>query len=988
MNLYEVPATAPFLDSIAAAWLERSGHDAFRTAHGLILLPTRRAARALAEAFLRQSGGRPLLLPRIAGFGALDEAPLALAGGLELLPAVGRLERQSVLARLILAAESGGGPPGRIDRAWALAAELAALQDEGERAEVDLRAALPNAVAEDYAAHWQQTLTFLAIVTEAWPAWLAEQRLMNPVARQVAVLTALARAWRDSPPDHPIWVAGSSGEMPAVARLIAVTARLPEGAVILPGLDRAMAEEHFSALGTGHPEHADAGIARLLAALGARRDDVLPFPALSSTVPEGRAATLRRALLPAPALGDWAASQESTVLTGLARLEAADQQEEAVAIALALRGALEVPEARAVLITPDRELARRVVAELLRFGVVADDSAGENLDETPPAVFLRLLTAAAAADFAPVELLALLKHPLFAGGLAPPAAREAARALEIGLLRGPGPPPGLAHLARAAARVQSGADLVARLARGAAPLERAWGAAAAAPQALLIALIESAEALAGTDAEPGPARLWAFEEGEALAAHLAELMSALQHLPPVSPAELPGLLDAALKGVVVRSRRALRGADEGASEHPRVFIWGLLEARLQAAEFVVLGGLAEGTWPPATDPGPWLSRPMRAALGLPSPEEAVGRAARDFLAAALSAPEVVFSAPRRQAGAPVVPARWLVRMHAMLGAEIPPHPAVAWARLLDRPAGPPEPVRAPAPAPPVALRPRKLAVTDIATWLSDPYAIYARYVLRLRPLAGIAEVADATDFGRIVHLALARLFRERLFRKTGPDGAEAAPPAAAARLEALLRQALTEADLPPHLVHWWWPRLARIASWVAATEAARCQGGARRALAIEQPGEWMLAGPGGAFALSGRADRIERLENGGLAILDYKTGRVPVAQEVARGRAPQLPLLAAMAEAGAFGPEFAVPASELTYWRVGGGAEPGEVGGLGTPEQVRELIAGAVGGLQRLITAFDDPDRPYLAQPHPGNLPVFSEYADLARLAEWATGGE
>ncbi|MGH7160934.1 MAG: double-strand break repair protein AddB, partial [Acetobacteraceae bacterium] len=492
MNLYELAATAPFLDSIAAAWLDRAGQDPGRTAHGLILLPTRRAARALALAFLGQSGGRSLLLPRIAAFGALDEAPLALAGSLELPPAVGALERQSALTRLILAAESSGGLPGRVDRAWSLAAELASLQDEAERAGVDLRAALPDAVPEEYAAHWQGTLTFLGIVTEAWPAWLAEQGLMNPAARQVAVLTALGRAWQEAPPDHPIWAAGSSGEIPAVARLLAVIARLPEGAVILPGLDRAMAEEHFSALGRDHPEHADAGLARLLAALGARRDDVRRFsalagPAMAGAIPEGRAAMLRRALLPAPALTDWApgdwapgdwapgdwaltdgqATSGGAALAGLSRLAAEDQQEEAVAIALALRGALEVPGARVALVTPDRELARRVAAELGRFGVVADDSAGENLDETPPAVFVRLLAAAAVADFAPVALLALLKHPLFAAGLKPQDAREAARTLEIHLLRGPGPPPGLAALAHAAGRAGCGADLVRRLVKGA-----------------------------------------------------------------------------------------------------------------------------------------------------------------------------------------------------------------------------------------------------------------------------------------------------------------------------------------------------------------------------------------------------------------------------------------------------------------------------------------------------------------------------------------
>ena len=110
-------------------------------------------------------------------------------------------------------------------------------------------------------------------------------------------------------------------------------------------------------------------------------------------------------------------------------------------------------------------------------------------------------------------------------------------------------------------------------------------------------------------------------------------------LPPESPARLPGLLDAALEGAVVRSRRSLRG--RGGAEHPRVFIWGLLEARLQSVEVAVLGGLAEGVWPPATDPGPWLAAPLRAAIGLPSPEVAVGQMAHDFVMAACGAPQVV-----------------------------------------------------------------------------------------------------------------------------------------------------------------------------------------------------------------------------------------------------------------------------------------------------------------------------------------------------------
>jgi len=979
MNLYTMEAGAPFLDSVAAAWLEAAGSDPRRVADGLILLPTRRAARALAEAFLRQSAGRPLLLPRIAAFGALDETPLALEGGLDLPPAVGAMERLAVLARLIMAGGAGGGMPGRMDRAWALAAELAALQDEAERAGVDLAEALPRAVPEEYAAHWQRTLAFLQIVTEAWPAWLAEQGLMNPVARQVALLAALARSWKEKPPRHPLWAAGSSGEIPAVAALIRVIAGLKEGRVILPGLDRDMEDEHFMALATRHPEHADAGISRLLTALGARREDVRPFPALPGAVPGERARLLRRALLPAPALGAWRGGVGAGGLEGVSRLGPADQQEEAAAIALSLRNALEVPGARAALVTPDRGLAGRVAAELGRFGVVADDSAGENLGATPPAVFLRLLAEAAAADFAPVKLLALLKHPLLAGGLAPGAARAAARALERGVLRGPGPAAGLDALVQAAARAGSGADLARRLRAGAARLERTMSLAQVAPQAALIALVESAEALAATDAEAGPARLWAFEEGEALAAHLSELIAALAHLMPAPPRELPALLDAALKGVVVRSRRAVRGAGEGAREHPRIFIWGLLEARLQSAELVVLGGLVEGVWPPATDPGPWLSRPMRAALGLASAEEEVGRAAHDFLAAALAAPEVVLSVPRRREGAPAVPARWVARLEAMLGRRLPPHPAVGWARALDRPEGGAKPARAPRPQPPVAERPRRLSVTEIGTWLADPYTIYARHVLRLRPLPGIAEAADAADFGQIVHVGLAGFFGQ-------VQGAW--PKDAAEGLGEALYRALAEAGLPPHLAHWWRPRLERIAAWVAAEETTRREGAVPPLVAVEQGGEWALEGPAGPFVLAGRADRIERRGNGGLAILDYKTGRVPAPAEIKAGREPQLPLLAAMAEAGAFGADFAGPVLELVYWRLLGREDAGETGSLAAPELIPALIEAAVAGLKGLIEAFDDPARPYLAQPHPGNPPPFSDYAGLARVAEWAAGGE
>ena len=735
-----------------------------------------------------------LLLPRIAAVGALDEAPLALAGALDLPPAVPPMRRHAELSRLVLAAGRGlGGAPGAGD-AWRLARALAQLQDEAARAETDLAETLPRLAedwSEDWAEHWQITLRFLRIVTEAWPRWLADNQMMDEVVRQVALLRAQAAAWRAHPPATPLWAAGFVAATPSLAALLRVVAELPQGRVVFAGLDRTLDDEAFATLPDSHAEH---GAARLLLALGARRDDVAEWDSLpgrgAPLVPRGRVAALHAALLPEQALGAWLADDAPADLNGLAALSPADQQEEAGAIALLLRQALQTPGRRAALITPDRGLAARVVVELTRFGVAVDDSAGEPLAATPPAVLLRLLARACAEDLAPVALLALLKHPLAAIGGSPAQCRALARRLELACLRGPAPRPGLAGLRACVPNDAILHSFLDELALALAPLTAQFAQTGPVPvRDLLGALIESAESLAGAEA------LWSQEEGNALAEHLADLAADVAVLPPQPGAELVGLLDATLEAVAVRSRRALRGRDT-AQEHPRLFIWGLLEARLQSVEFAVLGGLVEGVWPTAADPGPWLSRPMRAKAGLPSPEAAVGQAARDFMASACAAPEVVFSCPGRREGAPAVPARWLVRLRAWLrgrGQALDEHAALAWLRRLDQPEGPARPVPPPAPCPPLALRPRRLSVTEIETWMRDPYAIHARHVLRLRKLAPLEEPADAADYGSIVHNAL-----QEFLERQGAEWPDDAP----TRLQAAFLAALDAAGLRPALSAW------------------------------------------------------------------------------------------------------------------------------------------------------------------------------------------
>ncbi len=977
MNLFTMPPGVAFLDAIAEDWLQRAGPDPLDIARGLILLPTRRAARALAEAFLRASDGRPLLLPRITAFGVLDEAPLALSGALDLPPGVEPARRLAALTRLILEMRGADGAPRTADRAWPLAAELAALMDEAERAEIDLAAKLPDAADPEYAAHWARTLEFLHIVTAHWPQWLAEQGLMNPAARLVELLNAQAAAWEVAPPVERVLIAGTTAGIPAVAHLLRAVARLPNGAVVLPGLDTWMSEQAWGALDDGHPQ---AGLAGLLHRLGATRDDVQPWAAAESA----RAATLSRALLPAPSLAEWRKAAQPAI-EGLSLLSAADQQEEATAIALVLRAALETSGATAALVTPDRDLAGRVATELLRYGVVADDSAGEPLSETPPAVFLRLLAQAVTEELAPVPLLALLKHPLCAAGLAPAACRAAARTLELACLRGPRLRHGITGLRRALDRVRPGAgaqDLLQRIETCLEPMLRIESAVEVDLSVAFAALVEAAERLAASDELPGPSRLWAGEEGEALATRLAEVQAALPLLPDQRTGVLPGLLDAILAGAVVRSRRALRG--RGGTEHPRVFIWGLLEARLQSADVMVLGGLAEGVWPPASDPGAWLSRPMRSKVGLPSPEEIVGQSAHDFVSCATAAPSVVLSCPRRRDGAPVVPARWLTRLETFLAGQgmlLPQHPTATWVRMLDQPAAAPRPVRPPRPRPPVQLRPRRLSVTEIETWLRDPYAIHAKHILKLAKLRALDEATDAADYGILVHRGL-HLFLEQFATRWPADAAE--------QLRRAMDRALMEADLREALTAWWAPRLERIASWVAQVETERRSEYPPVALVAEASGILELARPGGLFRLTGRADRIERRRTGGLAILDYKTGTPPTQKEVDAGLAPQLLLEAAMAEAGAFGQSVIGQADELTYWHMTGGFLPGEVRSLFKEDGVAisAAVCEAREALCALIDTYDDPGRSYLSQPQPGLAPRYSDYAQLARVGEWAAVGD
>lgn len=1004
-SVFSIDAALPFADALAAGILHRHGAAPETLADVLVLLPTRRAARALREAFLRQSGGKALLLPRLAPLGDVDEDELLLADPAAeaideaIPPALDGMERLGLLTQLVLqraraqGAESWGvASPAQ---AAALAGELARLLDSLQIEDVDI-GQLAGLVPERFARHWKLTLTFLEILSQAWPAILKERNAIDPAARRNALLRRQAALWQTAPPTHPVIAAGSTGSIPATRALLGTIATLPQGAVVLPGLDRRLSEAQWEVLDQPHPQY---GLHELLAALGLTRAQVGDWPAPGiDGGPAARVAMWSLALRPAGD-GEVPPPVAPEALVGMTRLEAPTPQAEALSIALLLRGALERKGRTAALVTADRDLARRVAAELRRWDLEVDDSAGTPLMDTPPAVLLRLIGEAVENDLAPVPLLALLQHPLCALGLARTELLDRARFVDRLILRGARPAGGIDGLRRAAAGFFDEADtlfgkareetddLLVRLEAALQPLTQSMAAEASVPE-LARALAASGEAFAATDQISGSALLWRGDAGEAAATMIAQLIDRGDAFGPVAGRQWPGLFAELAGAQVVRPRHGT---------HPRLSIWGPLEARLQRADLMVLGGLNEASWPPLVDTGPWLTRPMRKELGLPAPERRIGLAAHDFVQAAC-APDVVLSRSERAEGAPTVKARWLARLDALLGHDperpdtLPADLAAGrawldWADLLDRPERI-EPARPPRPMPPLEARPRRLSVTAIETWRRDPYALYARQILRLRQLDPIDMDPTARDRGTLMHEVLDRFLNESGGRVDADSEAG---------LIALGRQVFARLLDRPAERAFWWPRFERVARWFVAVQLERQAEGILLA-ASEAQGSLVLKAGNSDFTVTAKADRIDRLADGALEIIDYKTGAGPSIDEVAAGYAPQLPLEALIARGQ---PGFAGTAGRtgrLSYWRLRGADAGGAIEDVLQANKLIEAMKEHARGeedtaatLLRLteqtliarIRRYDDPATPYLSQPRPA-FAGFGDYDHLARVQEWA----
>ena len=998
---FTIPAQRPFLPDLAVGLMDALPGEALSGA--VVLLPSRRSVRAMAEAFVTAGGSKALLLPQIRALGDLDEGEPPFEPGelaLDLPAAIDPYRRRFELARLVADAEHLFGRTLDASGALEMADALGGFLDSLEIEEVPREGRLDRVAAlveGDLARHWQLSADVLAVAVQDWPKRLAELGLIDPAERRTRLLRALAESWRARPPQGPMIAAGSTGAAPANAALLKVIAELPQGAVVLPGLDLELAEKAWVEVGEQHPQGA---MKRMLDRAGVTRKGVKPWPhSPDSSSGRWRRRIVNEALRPAEATSDWtiqiaklqAEGKDEGVdpfaegLKGLTVLAARDEEQAAATAAVLMREVLETPGRTAALITPDQGLARRVSARLSRWGVEVDSSAGSPLANAPIGVLIALVARTVLDPSDPVLLLAILKHPMVRLGLEPAALDRARRSLERLGLRGPRreedgwietrldralrPRNGETAVSpERVLEVAAARELLQLLRSALGRAESPFADGLATPQAAARDLVEALQTLAA-DAARDVGGIWSGPEGEAA----VELMSALiadgDALPAARPADFARLIDALLDGATVRSTRAA---------HPRIRILGAIESRMVSADLLILAGLEEGVWPQAAPTDPFLSRPMREALGLPPPERRIGLSAHDFAQAAC-APQVVLLHSGRRDGGPAVESRWLWRLRILArgaGIELPTRPhAILWADLLDQP-GRFDPAPRPRPTPPVEVRPIELPVTGVETWLRDPYATYARYVLRLRPMERPDEPVEARARGEAVHRALQR-FAERHGDEI-PDDAEAT-------VEALLIEALAEAGMSRAAMAREHALARNAAPWIVALERRR-RLGAR--LLVEQAGALTFVLDGGSFTLTARADRLE-LREAAVDVLDFKTGAPPSRRQVQSDFAPQLTLTAAILHGGGFAGVGAVRPGELLYVQVTGRrnqSDPSAVVGGG---ESAEWADRALEGLKRRVIRFRSQGAPYVSWAAPQFMNERGgDYDHLARVWEWHVIGE
>jgi ATP-dependent helicase/nuclease subunit B len=1023
-RIFTVPPDKSFVDSVARGILNDAGNDPLKLSDYTLLVPDRGTRDLLRAAFLEQLGGKPGVMPRIDAPGDMDDDDLSLKiSGNHLLsqalmdipPAVPELHRQLILAGEILKIP---GMASSVQKAIKLGRELGSFLDDIQRSGAELED-VSRHVPPEFKEQWSRTEEFLKILTVTWPQKLSAMGMVDPEAHKNVLIGIQAAHWKQYPPDKPIVAVGFTDTSPATLSLLQVVAGLPQGAVVLPGADLQLDQKSWDVITPVHPQYA---FKQILQALNVARANVrewqtdLPDPLharandLDKTNAE-RQKLLREVMRPAGTSEGWSglkgrkavhkrpkleeedeAALGVEALSGMDLVTCASQQDEASVIALKMREALEQPGRTATLVTGDRSLARRVSARLRYWRIDVEDGAGASLSETPVGVFMLATAGMAAEQWAPVATLAALKHPLSAlsgthedfsakltalEDLVFHGARPGAGAAGVkGVLsaafnraaRRPVNSPGYKPKAELDAERQTMEGFVDALETAGKPFFDKMAAGKALPfSEFLDDHIRFAEALAQTHDEKGAKRLWRGDDGVRTARFLTQLRQAASFIPPVTGRDYADVLGGLMRDVTLKSQ---------AAPHPVLKILTPEQAHLTKADVTIIGGFNDESWPKRPDENPWLSPDMGKALGLPPAEEQIGRAAHQFVLVS-SNPNVLLSRAVRSDDAPTVASPFLTRLLMVLKGAGLDQEIQSKTQLLEihnamQTPAQVTPISPPEPRPASAIRPKELPVTAVEKLMSDPYSVYAKYVLKLRPKTPLDAAPSVAERGTFTHDALDEFVRK--YPDKMPDNAYD-------ELIKIGKESFATRINNPNVQAFWWPRFERIAKWFVKFEEERRE--MTRTLGTEVRGKLEIdLGGGEFFTLTTIADRIDRKDDDQLAVIDYKTGAVPTQKSVALGYSPQLTLEALIALRGGFDKVDASDVGELQYWKLSGGKPAAEVTKI--RGDIRQLVEEANDGISRLVKAFNDSKTPYLATPKPDWAPRYNNYKHLSRAGEWS----
>lgn len=932
--IYSVSFSQLFLGSIADYLLSRTSD--FALSEWTVYLPTRRSCMVLEETLFQKNPQTSFILPRIVALGETTPEELILMSSelveeLSLLPAVIRPSRRRLLLATLIEkfrySERGMGA----DLALKWADKLTAILDEMRTHDVNLKTLKEIGPVSGHAEHWEKIHTFLSLVSNHWDSILEEEQAVESITWQKRILDAYAHFLKTQGTRKPIMIAGSLGTIPSTANLIQAISKLPNGVVVLPGLEKIKQKEPVS------PRHPQFFLFALLEKL-----DINPCHVEYLTDTQHFDT-------------DTSCHKKSEFqgieiqCENLSYMEASDQAEEARLVAISIRKALEEGKKKIVCVATDQALLKRINTELEVWDIVPLSPQSRSLIDTNLGSFLHLVTLGLSNPFPVVALASLCKHALS-------KKTEDWNLFERYILRKWTGSYSLQALDYAVQRAENQMDL------------DTWNQVADFYNQLKKLLMDRDGThslkyylkkidtflrwLAEHD-EPAESLFLILcpEEAESFQT-LWEDLHKSGDLEIVHPQNLSDVFFTLLQ----QPYQALVGGHT-----QEVLLLPPADARFIDADLKILAGLNEGVWPLEPPKDPFFTYNMRQSLKLPPLESKIGQSAHDFLSCLCGPGDKLITRSLRIGGVPSIPSRFLSYLHLGLkrkGLKLhSSNELKQWSRDLYLP---PQKITLgiPAPCPPANLRPNRLSVTEIGLLLKDPYSIYAKHILKLTELNFFSNQHQYRSFGIFVHECLHEWNRD--FNKT--------------EAPSFLNRAKFLFGL--HFGSWeenrfWWEKFLNLLKWVSLQSPWSNT-------VTEIRGEIVLPIGDHLFTLFGKADRIDWNEQS-LRIIDYKTGGVPSGSSVKSGESPQLLLEALIFYKNGFSGLPIAPLTSLEYW------------GVLTEEKVilkddlNLFISNIEQRLQKLMTSFLNDSTPYLSYPK-GKLSDYS-YDHLSRFQEWHMGG-